>query len=62
VPTEQEIERARRAIMDAPKTETGLVLPPHIAQEREREQAAEQAPKPNRAQRRWAEKQARRRT
>lgn len=50
------------AVEQAPRTETGLIIPPHIAAERQRVAAAptlEQA-KPNRAQRRRQEKAQRR--
>lgn len=58
-PTEEEIERARRAIMDAPTTESGIIIPPHVkAQAMVVDEAVAQ---PNRAERRWQAKQERRR-
>lgn len=66
-PTEEEIERARRAIMDAPATESGIVLPPHVAAAVKQVGQGmhvtldETSAQPNRAQRRWQAKQERRR-
>lgn len=57
--SQDQIKRAVDAIETAPRTESGLIIPPHVAAEREQEAALEQ-PRPNRAERRWQEKQARR--
>lgn len=45
-----------KAIEDAPTTESGIIIPPHVASRRDEVEA----PKPNRRERRWQEKQARR--
>lgn len=61
---ENEIERARRAILEAPATDSGLIIPPHVRDQVERaRQAAAQppAPTPNRAQRRAAKRAQRKR-
>lgn len=58
--SEEEIRRAAKAIADAPRTESGLILPPHVLAEKEAAREHEERPMPNRAERRWQEKQARR--
>lgn len=51
-----EIRRAMEAIETAPRTESGLIIPPHVAEQ----QATPEPAKPNRAQRRRQEKAQRR--
>lgn len=59
--SEEEIERARKAIMEAPTTESGIVLPPHVQQARMAQIDEAAAPKLNREQRRRQEKAERKR-
>jgi hypothetical protein len=54
-----QIKRAMQAVEQAPQTETGLIIPPHVAEQR-RQEEADPTVKPNRAQRRRQAKLQRR--
>jgi hypothetical protein len=54
-----QIKRAMQAVEQAPQTESGLIIPPHVAAELDQAAAPELA-RPNRAQRRRQKKKRRR--
>lgn len=59
--SEEEIERAIKAIDQAPRTDTGLIIPPHVAAEKESARRQDDRwTTPNRATRRLQAKNARR--